>query len=68
MCVLSLVGSLSALVYQHSITPISLPCALRIPEKGKQNATRQQHAEISLNDESTDTTCAHCGDRVYEEL
>lgn len=28
-------GSLSALVYQHSITPISLPCALKIPEKGK---------------------------------
>uniref|UniRef100_A0A8C4GJU6 Tensin 2b n=1 Tax=Dicentrarchus labrax TaxID=13489 RepID=A0A8C4GJU6_DICLA len=26
-------GSLSALVYQHSITPISLPCALRIPGK-----------------------------------
>ncbi|KAM4587575.1 tensin-2-like isoform 2-T2 [Odontesthes bonariensis] len=26
-------GSLSALVYQHSITPISLPYALRIPEK-----------------------------------
>ncbi|XP_042563527.1 tensin-2 isoform X2 [Clupea harengus] len=26
-------GSLSALVYQHSITPISLPCALRISEK-----------------------------------
>ncbi|XP_039971796.1 tensin-3-like isoform X3 [Xiphias gladius] len=26
-------GSLSALVYQHSITPISLPCALSIPEK-----------------------------------
>uniref|UniRef100_A0A3Q3MCI5 Tensin-2-like n=1 Tax=Mastacembelus armatus TaxID=205130 RepID=A0A3Q3MCI5_9TELE len=26
-------GSLSALVYQHSITPISLPCALRVPEK-----------------------------------
>ncbi|KAM6928121.1 tensin-2-like isoform 2-T2 [Xenentodon cancila] len=26
-------GSLSALVYQHSITPISLPCALHIPEK-----------------------------------
>lgn len=25
-------GSLSALVYQHSITPISLPCALHIPE------------------------------------
>ncbi|KAG8007511.1 Tensin-2 [Nibea albiflora] len=26
-------GHLSALVYQHSITPISLPCVLRIPEK-----------------------------------
>ncbi|XP_070767291.1 tensin-2 isoform X2 [Enoplosus armatus] len=26
-------GSLSALVYQHSITPMSLPCALQIPEK-----------------------------------
>ncbi|KAM3878198.1 tensin-2-like [Diretmus argenteus] len=26
-------GSLSALVYQHSITPISLPCALHVPEK-----------------------------------
>nr|XP_057911261.1 tensin-2-like isoform X2 [Doryrhamphus excisus] len=26
-------GSLSALVYQHSMTPISLPCALRIPER-----------------------------------
>ncbi|XP_034001161.1 tensin-2 isoform X1 [Trematomus bernacchii] len=26
-------GSLSALVYQHSITPISLPSALKIPEK-----------------------------------
>ncbi|CAL8340022.1 unnamed protein product [Lota lota] len=26
-------GSLSALVYQHSITPISLPCALLVPDK-----------------------------------
>ncbi|XP_029011547.1 tensin-2 isoform X2 [Betta splendens] len=26
-------GSLSALVYQHSITPISLPCTLKIPDK-----------------------------------
>ncbi|XP_041655723.1 tensin-2 isoform X3 [Cheilinus undulatus] len=26
-------GSLSALVYQHVITPISLPCTLKIPEK-----------------------------------
>lgn len=35
---LSVSGSLSALVYQHSITPISLPCALRIPEKGKRKS------------------------------
>ncbi|MFT7812795.1 tensin-2 isoform X1 [Arapaima gigas] len=26
-------GDLSALVYQHSITPISLPCTLRIPQR-----------------------------------
>uniref|UniRef100_A0A8C2IM80 Tensin 2a n=1 Tax=Cyprinus carpio TaxID=7962 RepID=A0A8C2IM80_CYPCA len=39
-------GSLSALVYQHSITPISLPCDLRIPDKGKQNGTRQ-HTTLS---------------------
>ncbi|MCJ8729131.1 hypothetical protein PDJAM_G00102720 [Pangasius djambal] len=26
-------GSLSALVYQHSITPVSLPCRLHIPDK-----------------------------------
>ncbi|XP_027029879.2 tensin-2 isoform X2 [Tachysurus fulvidraco] len=26
-------GSLSALVYQHSITPVSLPCKLHIPDK-----------------------------------
>ncbi|KAG9328328.1 hypothetical protein JZ751_014967, partial [Albula glossodonta] len=32
-------GSLSALVYQHSITPISLPCALRIPEKASNMST-----------------------------
>uniref|UniRef100_A0A3B1K4S1 Tensin 2b n=1 Tax=Astyanax mexicanus TaxID=7994 RepID=A0A3B1K4S1_ASTMX len=27
-------GSLSALVYHHSIVPVSLPCTLRIPDKG----------------------------------
>lgn len=40
-CLLVSLGSLSALVYQHSITPISLPCALRIPEKGKQPFNRK---------------------------
>lgn len=33
-CYLLSTGSLSALVYQHAITPISLPCTLKIPEKG----------------------------------
>lgn len=31
---LSPAGSLSALVSQHSISPLSLPCCLRIPSKG----------------------------------
>ncbi|PIO34543.1 hypothetical protein AB205_0145150 [Aquarana catesbeiana] len=30
---LCFIGSLSALVSQHSITPLSLPCRLRIPDK-----------------------------------
>ena len=34
---LALPGSLSALVYQHSITPISLPCALLVPDKGNKS-------------------------------
>ncbi|XP_036447812.1 tensin-2 isoform X2 [Colossoma macropomum] len=34
-------GSLSALVYQHSITPISLPCALRIPDKDPIGETQE---------------------------
>lgn len=34
MCFPPLAGSLSALVSQHSISPISLPCCLRIPSKG----------------------------------
>lgn len=28
-------GSLPALVYQHSITPLALPCRLIIPKLGK---------------------------------
>ena len=28
-------GSLAALVYQHSITPLALPCKLVLPEQGK---------------------------------
>uniref|UniRef100_A0AAY4D4E0 Tensin 2 n=1 Tax=Denticeps clupeoides TaxID=299321 RepID=A0AAY4D4E0_9TELE len=33
-------GSLSALVCQHSITPISLPCTLRIPDNGERAPPR----------------------------
>lgn len=33
----SFTGSLTALVCQHSITPLALPCKLIIPDKGKNN-------------------------------
>ncbi|KAJ8017138.1 hypothetical protein DPEC_G00014640 [Dallia pectoralis] len=41
-------GSLSALVYQHSITPISLPCALHIPEKDP-IGEMQEHQSAASN-------------------
>lgn len=41
-------GSLSALVYQHAITPISLPCALKITEKG-QYSQYESYWKRSLN-------------------
>ena len=31
-------GSLTALVCQHSITPLALPCKLIIPDRGKPSA------------------------------
>ncbi|XP_041744634.2 tensin-2-like isoform X1 [Coregonus clupeaformis] len=37
-------GSLTALVYQHSITPISLPCALCIPEKDLVGELQEIHS------------------------
>ncbi|XP_043939786.1 tensin-2 isoform X2 [Protopterus annectens] len=37
-------GSLSALVYQHSITPISLPCKLLIPKKDP----LEENQEVSI--------------------
>lgn len=33
-------GSLSAFVYQHSITPLALPCKLSIPTRGRRGDTR----------------------------
>lgn len=42
-------GSLSALVYQHSITPISLPCALKIPEKDLVGEVQLQEAPPVAN-------------------
>lgn len=35
LCMCLYTGCLSALVYQHSITPLALPCKLVIPTKGK---------------------------------
>lgn len=32
---ISLSGSLTALVCQHSITPLALPCKLILPDRGK---------------------------------
>ncbi|KAL7407364.1 hypothetical protein ABVT39_007399 [Epinephelus coioides] len=42
-------GSLSALVYQHSITPISLPCALRIPEKDLVGELQEIHSATNTS-------------------
>ncbi|XP_017278380.1 tensin-2 isoform X2 [Kryptolebias marmoratus] len=42
-------GSLSALVYQHSITPISLPCALRIPEKDLVGELQETHSSTNTS-------------------
>ncbi|XP_017575846.1 tensin-2 isoform X2 [Pygocentrus nattereri] len=36
-------GSLSALVYQHSITPVSLPCTLHIPDKDLVGELQEMH-------------------------
>ncbi|XP_067316087.1 tensin-2 isoform X5 [Pseudorasbora parva] len=37
-------GSLSALVYQHSITPVSLPCVLRIPDRDLVGELQELHS------------------------
>ncbi|CAL8278818.1 unnamed protein product [Boreogadus saida] len=42
-------GSLSALVYQHSITPISLPCTLRIPDKELIGAGQEVHPPSNMS-------------------
>ncbi|XP_058869260.1 tensin-2-like isoform X2 [Acipenser ruthenus] len=42
-------GSLSALVYQHSITPISLPCKLRIPEKDPMGESQELSAPSNMS-------------------
>ncbi|XP_066527328.1 tensin-2 isoform X2 [Hoplias malabaricus] len=42
-------GSLSALVYQHSITPISLPCALRIPDKDPIGETQEVQTSSNMS-------------------
>ncbi|AWP03124.1 putative tensin-like C1 domain-containing phosphatase [Scophthalmus maximus] len=42
-------GSLSALVYQHSITPISLPYALRIPENDVVGELQEMQSSTSTS-------------------
>ncbi|XP_062853108.1 tensin-2 [Trichomycterus rosablanca] len=42
-------GSLSALVYQHSITPVSLPCKLRIPDKDLVGELQELHSGIKTS-------------------
>ncbi|TTE51854.1 Tensin-2 [Bagarius yarrelli] len=42
-------GSLSALVYQHSITPISLPCALRIPDKDPTKESQEMQTVSNMS-------------------
>ena len=37
-------GSLAALVYQHSITPLALPCKLLLPEPGKWLVFRRERS------------------------
>ncbi|XP_020559220.1 tensin-2 isoform X4 [Oryzias latipes] len=49
-------GSLSALVYQHSITPISLPCTLRIP--GEAHDVADLVGELQEMQSTTNTSTA----------
>lgn len=39
---LRVAGCLSALVYQHSMTPLALPCKLMIPTKGEAQQQQQR--------------------------
>ncbi|XP_005986199.1 tensin-2 isoform X1 [Latimeria chalumnae] len=42
-------GSLSALVYQHSITPISLPCKLKIPNKDPMEESQEVNVPTNMS-------------------
>lgn len=40
-------GSLTALVYQHSITPLALPCKLLIPDRGMLVKVQKRYTQPS---------------------
>ncbi|KAG8429475.1 hypothetical protein GDO86_020107, partial [Hymenochirus boettgeri] len=52
-------GSLSALVHQHTITPLSLPCKLVIPDKGQSDgeSSPDSSPELSLSELKTTAAC-----------
>lgn len=41
-------GSLTALVYQHSITPLALPCKLLIPDRGMLVEIQKRYSQPSF--------------------
>ncbi|XP_077315982.1 tensin-4 [Lithobates pipiens] len=50
-------GSLSALVYQHTITPISLPCKLRIADKGSDGDSSPESLPDATSELKTSAAC-----------
>ncbi|XP_053554422.1 tensin-4 [Bombina bombina] len=52
-------GSLSALVYQHAITPLSLPCKLAIPTKDQQDGDNSPDSspEATISQLKTTVAC-----------
>uniref|UniRef100_A0A8C5WLF4 Tensin 4 n=1 Tax=Leptobrachium leishanense TaxID=445787 RepID=A0A8C5WLF4_9ANUR len=52
-------GSLSALVHQHSITPLSLPCKLLIPDKDQHNgdSSPDSPSGSSVSELTTSAAC-----------
>lgn len=52
-------GCLSALVYQHSMTPLALPCKLMIPTKGQYTALPSIHSLVARQQLVTNSVLFH---------